>query len=185
MLARPDLGARIAMVTSQWAIIENDLATAFALLLLNEEEAAFSIFIKLIDRNLREAAFLAVLERKSPELCKPCSEAFRCIRKRSGERNDIAHGMWGYSDEYPDAIILVDQPSLSRHMFHGFNKPVGGLIQDGRNLAKTIGFQSYTDSDFKQVLDRLMELRITVMKFVAQIGIRSIPERLKLAQPKS
>lgn len=67
LAARQQLAIKIAMVTTEWAGLENCLAQGFVTLLGGTEEGALAIYNNLVDRGLRETVYRALARGKLPK----------------------------------------------------------------------------------------------------------------------
>lgn len=125
MLDRPDLAARIAAIAAQWTQVEISmaelLAAAFGSSELTEDGA------HMIARNwialtairevsnirgrmdIMDATLGAVLDQNNSTLLPEWTALKDDLFKRGRERNDVVHGDWSISDQYPDDLILEER----------------------------------------------------------------------------
>jgi len=144
VLQRPALAAQALNVCANWALIEHNLTVLYSLLMGKYVEAprGFEPPIHPVARQIFDTlnnlgARLDLLLRLA-RWCAPPEMAEKIERdiipklwKRFTERSEIAHGVWGVCNDYPDALILVRE-------FDG-------------NLV-------YKEHDFKQASQRMVEL---------------------------
>ena len=125
MLERPNLGARIAAIAAQWTQVEirmaELLAAAFGSSEVTEDGA------HMISRNwialtairevsnirgrmdIMDATLGSVLDQNNSTLFPEWTALKEDLFKRGRERNDVVHGDWSISDQYPDDIILEER----------------------------------------------------------------------------
>jgi hypothetical protein len=119
ILERPELAAQAANVCSNWALVEDDLTTLYALLMGTylPRAAGFSppihpVAIQVFDALNSLAPRLDLLLRlfkwrASKDQCELLERTLIPIMKRKfKERSVVAHGVWGLCDKYADSLIL-------------------------------------------------------------------------------
>ncbi len=107
-----------------WPDIELQMAILLSVFLKADTEATLSVYLKLRRSVPRlEALDIAAeiaLDEKDLRL-------FRAIisvhRQLEGERNDLAHGYFGTSEEMPDALLWIDQQSYAKYSAQILNQP--------------------------------------------------------------
>ena len=103
----PDLAARILMVTSRWGKLDALIGEIFAKFLGTNADIGAAVYSRLISSNTQEAA---MQEAAKLSLDKEQFDFYTAIQKISkrprNERNKIAHGIWGWSEDLPDALLL-------------------------------------------------------------------------------
>jgi hypothetical protein len=135
VLQRPKLAAQIGNVCATWAEIEHLIVTIYALLMgdtlpkepvlgLKAHPVAYQIFDYLISMDARRNLLAALVRshgvQSEIDALQPLLEE---IRKRGNERNEIAHGLWRISDDYPEDLIKAGHgKSLERWQPHDFTQ---------------------------------------------------------------
>jgi len=144
LIERPDIACRIAVITSLWTDVEDELAFQFGAATLMQPAVAAAILGRVANVTTRldmiETAFeLAfptdVVSRFQDEL-KPQ------IRKRSSERARLVHCHWVLHPDYPE------------HLIH-----VRGLTDPQMQMT------AYTLKDFIEIEVRLLELSVALKEF--------------------
>jgi hypothetical protein len=159
VLQRPELAAQMASIISNWTQIEEMLLWIYGLLMGDylpqglfdpnvftappSHPMARQIFDEVNSLNARLSLVAAICDWRLP---KEDGEHFRAvllpeIRRRSGERNKVAHQSWGVCNDYPDALILS--------AYYG---PA----------------QIWKMRDFRAVSDRIIALHSTLSKFIGK-----------------
>jgi hypothetical protein len=107
---RPQLAALVAAVIAFSAEIELQRGRLLAALLGSpNHETALAMYLSLTSGAARRSALRAAAQTALTgvdlHLFEEITKASRATQK---ERNDFAHGLWGYSDDLPDSLLLVD-----------------------------------------------------------------------------
>jgi hypothetical protein len=107
---RPQLAALVAEVIGFSSEIELQRGRLLAGLLGSSSyETALAMYLSLTSGAARRSALNAAAQTV---LTGVDLDLFNQITKAShateNERNDFAHGLWGYSDDLPDSLLLVD-----------------------------------------------------------------------------
>jgi hypothetical protein len=114
MAVRPALAVKVAHCIAQWSEIEVLLGAFLALLLHANERAALAMYSGLENRSAQLRLILAAAEASLPD------QHFRVIsallsalvRPAMRERDRLAHWMWGFSEQLPDALLIA-RPSYN------------------------------------------------------------------------
>jgi hypothetical protein len=151
VLERPELAKHIGSICGACTVLEYKVAELYSLILGSRikssagnpiiDELGFHIFSALPALKQRldllEKAIHLVLEPFPAEI-----EKFKLLKKQirraTEHRNDVVHGLWAFSPDYPDALILRDH-SKRKHV--------------------------YVDSDFKQTFVEIENAVIAVSEF--------------------
>lgn len=112
---RPQLALAAMNVLAEWSILESFLLGLFTQMLGENPRPAAAIYGALTSDTSKRAALRAVAKvalRNQQE--KDVFEAILDLYKTCAKhRNKIAHWIWGWSKELPDAVLLMDP---SEHM---------------------------------------------------------------------
>jgi hypothetical protein len=106
---RPALMAHVGAVTALQSELEQWLGRLFVRLLGAEARLGTAIFLSLRSEAPQRDAISAVADlRLEPEMAKKVSSFLADLRK-SRERNEVVHGIWGVSDDHTDALFQMNQ----------------------------------------------------------------------------
>lgn len=134
---RPVLAINIGNTLAEWARLDAVIGSVFTRL-MDAEEKGPAIYGALISGNAQEQALDAVANLMLDKDHLDLFNAIKSITKRPrDQRNNLAHGSWGYSDEIPDALLWVSPKELVR------------LNQRTDSYAQNIGLGS--QPDFPQI----------------------------------
>src|SRR5205814_2355136 len=107
--ARPHLAAMVAEIIAFWSEIELQRGRYLAALLGENLQAGIAMYLAIASSATRratlDAASKSTLSESEYDLFCGAMKVARTVEK---ERNEFAHGMWGYSDDIADGILLVD-----------------------------------------------------------------------------
>jgi hypothetical protein len=105
---RPDLAAIVLSCIAQWAQAEIKLGSLLGALMRSDKAIAVSMYLRLTNaearRSVLDAAAATSLNDDDYTLFATAMKAIKPIRDR---RNDFAHGLWGITNEIPDALLWV------------------------------------------------------------------------------
>lgn len=108
-LERPELGALIASIASLGAVIEREMAGLLGDLLESPSKQTLAMYLALSGSQARKSALLAAAKlRISKGDYEVLVKLYKKIGNTVGERNDVVHGMWCLSDDYPNDLVLCD-----------------------------------------------------------------------------
>jgi hypothetical protein len=174
-------GVLIALIGSHWNHLEQTLGTMYTWLLLGQEPSAFEFYHDLIDLSLREKAFMAAARNKlSPELTGEITELFKKLRKLSGRRAKIIHGVWCSTPTKPMSLFLCD----SREMGKQLNKMLKYLVDAHSDASKLAArrqfhvlpedFEEYHVRDFQTLLNDLVAAATSAEALSNKVLARSL-----------
>lgn len=114
MSKRPTLAAKVAETIGIWAAIDSEILSIATAILDTDYIAVSAMLGALTSSEVKAAALLAaaseVLCANDLALFKKVREITKASRNR---RNEFAHHIWIYSDDLPDALLLVDPKYIS------------------------------------------------------------------------
>lgn len=152
---RPEAAMALGVAVSSWGYIENDIEWLYAFLMARWSEkmpagtfmpahpVAILTFQTLQTQNQRLSLLEALAKWALPaDKAKEVADVIPSIRQRAKERNTIAHGLWGISDQRPKDLILVRRFDT--------------------NLV-------YSAVDFGQVTERIADLHMTMQRLTAAL----------------
>jgi hypothetical protein len=166
----PELCAQVLMVLSAWGKLDTEMGVVFASFLNTQAEIGVAIYNQLTNLNTQDAAMRAaaslVLDKNKMDLFLALMKIAKGPRD---QRNQIAHGVWGYSEDLPDALLLLN-PKIALK-FRGqivaaseFLKSLGPKPMPDGMLSRIIGSPRiaedvwvYRQTDFDEVHKQLVE----------------------------
>ena len=109
---RPNLAPLIAQIIARWADIEANVASILAFV-LHAEAGPTVAMIQAVrsataQMDMIEAAGAAKLQ--DPEL-EVFEAVLRLARRAASKRNNVAHHIWAYSPDLPEALLLIEPPA--------------------------------------------------------------------------
>jgi hypothetical protein len=159
LLQRPQLAARIAMISAAWNDVEARIAAFLAALSGNEAQTVISIFLALrIDSAKRSTIDTISVLKLSTTDHERFQEILKDLNKRYGERNTMVHGNWGVSEKYPNKLLwadIRDTTIMSANMM----KLVGDQHAKERRamlIEVQKKFMVYGEADFIKISDRMI-----------------------------
>jgi hypothetical protein len=130
---RPELAVQIMSVIGNISSAENARGLILAELLGVEEHFALLMYLEVKNASAKSAAFDAiaktVLSEEDSNLLKLIDRKSKSIFTR---RNDFAHGLWGVSEELPDAILWIPADHYLDHVLESGSgkKHVMAMLHD-------------------------------------------------------
>jgi len=111
----PEMAARILNVMSSFGRLDGEIGLVFARLLDTQAHLGIAIYNQLVSTHLQDAALKAVapfvLEEHQLDLLMGLVDLGR---GHKDIRNDIAHGIWGYSQDLPKALLLINPKTANQ-----------------------------------------------------------------------
>lgn len=112
---RPQLAPFIARIISQWALVEAGIGTMLSSILEAEFAATAAILSSLRSSSAQIDALAAAGRTKLSGRDLELFEAvIMIVRSAAKKRNLIAHHIWAYSDDLPDALLLVEPKAYAQ-----------------------------------------------------------------------
>lgn len=106
---RPQLAIRVVETVAAWAQVEVALGLTAATLLGANASTVMAMHASLNGFQPRADSLLAAARTRLPERDGDLFEAtLGVIRKAATRRHEFAHWLWGYCDELPEALLLVE-----------------------------------------------------------------------------
>jgi hypothetical protein len=158
IILRPKLAPSIAEIIARWADIEANIGSILSFILRGEAAPTAAMLYAVRSSSAQMDMILAAGWAKlfDPEL-----EVFEAViqiaRAAAKKRNAIAHHVWGYSEELPEALLLI-QPAAYSDMFvelqNSLNSPdySGGWIMLHTDNERTLVFR---ENDFREIMSEL------------------------------
>jgi hypothetical protein len=112
--ARPEHVSKIAQCMMLWTRAEVNLAALLAALLRSDADASIAVYSTLRRASPRQEALRVASEHMLNDESHLLVRALlRHIQSVEGQRNDLAHGMWGTTPEIEDGLIWISQQEMS------------------------------------------------------------------------
>lgn len=104
---RPEIALRAMKVVASWSLLEAKIGYLCVKMLGANPLPGIAIYQAIVSTNGQREALAAVAKHALPA---EQLEIFEAVLSFFGSaakgRNKIAHGVWGYSDELPDAVLI-------------------------------------------------------------------------------
>ena len=151
---RPKLAALIAEIIARWADIEANTGTILSYVLRAEAAPVTAMLHAVVSSSAQmdmiEAAGRAKLFDPELEIYEAVIKIARAAAKK---RNAIAHHVWGYTDELPEALLLIEPEAYGEifvELQQVLKSPTPGLRVPQINSAQTM---VYRENDFIQIVE--------------------------------
>jgi hypothetical protein len=157
---RPELGLFVAEIIARWAAIEGGIGAILSHML----GVAARPVMAMLNAVTSTSAQMDMIEAAGgAKLFDPDLEIFEAVikvaRGAAKKRNAIAHHIWAYSEELPDALLLVDpegQGDLSVRIQEA-------MYSTAKTTTLTLSpdlewISVYRENDFRQIVDELKTL---------------------------
>jgi hypothetical protein len=172
---RPTLAAAIGVITGIYANIEHELGLIMASILGTDAALGIAIYLNLRAEKARHEVLRAAAEsRLSTEHAAKIVGFWASLRDRSKERNNIVHGLWGFSDEHPKHLVLLSQRGSMRARAQD-KRWVGTNItiksSDVMAMTDKPRFMLYGERDFTDISNRLEECLKEALWLQAEIAL--------------
>ena len=106
LIQRPELALYVMGVISAWSHVEIALGRILANCLLAESSAGLAMYMSLSGGAAKRAALEAATSQSlNPDKLALFTLIMKAIKPVRERRNDFAHGIWGISEEMPDALL--------------------------------------------------------------------------------
>jgi hypothetical protein len=153
---RPKLAPLIAEIIARWAYIEANIRTILSYILRAEAAPTAAMLYAVRSSSAQMDMIIAAGWAK---LFDPKLEIFEAVihtaRSAGKKRNVIAHHVWGYTTELPEALLLVELEAYS-DMFvelqKAFESPAAGWPHLQTDKERTL---VYRENDFHEVITKL------------------------------
>jgi hypothetical protein len=161
--ARPEQAALIGRCVAVWSIIEAEMAVLLGVLLKSDTEAAIAVYLTIRRATARidaiNAACRATLNARDIELIDAVLIEHQSCE---AERNALAHGYFGSTNELPDAVLWIDNTKASHFMVEfvlSSERCVFRRIGDSRAKMSNNMFY-YTSKDLNLIIRQFIRLGV-------------------------
>lgn len=185
LLESPFLALCISHVITSWTMLESNIAMMFVMLLIGDQDSQtpMAVYHEFFDQGQRNKVFMAIAKRRlSQQLQGELQDFFIKVRKASKMRNDAAHGLWCYSPDFPDYLLIASVSDITDEVA----KLIAGKIKDSsvellrpQLTGKTL--VGYKKSDFDQAIVNIANLATKSQ----QLAMKIVQERILLGPEPS
>lgn len=153
---RPKLSPLVAEVIARWADIEVNVGSILTFLLHTEASPVMAMLEAIRSSS---AQFDMIRAAADAKLIDPELETFQAVLKMAGsaanKRHEIAHHVWAYCEELPDALLLVE-PSAYHDIFVAvqdiMRNPNSRHADDPRLEPDNQRTRVYRENDFLEII---------------------------------
>lgn len=181
---RPNLALAAMNVVAEWSILESFFSDLFMQMLGANPRPAAAMYYALSGEASKKAALRAiaqtVLSMEEQDVFEAILSLFTSVAK---DRNKIAHWIWGYSSDLPDAVLLWDPAAKANWdiAYHEYQHASERFVRDGREGKQpdsatdptppkfsTDGIYIFRARDFSDISSRVQRLMgfVTSFRFV-------------------
>lgn len=167
LLAKSELASRIGVLTAEWSKAEMLISLVFAATTEVPLTVAVDCLSSVVNFKARVDVVMAAVQFIQDEKTK--SNAVSCLeqlKKRSDERNRVAHGIWGWSEDHPNKLIRIDPHDAIGIV--AISQEAGELGHVIENL--TDKCELWSESCFKDVTKRIRSASTLTLKIVQEIA---------------
>lgn len=187
ILQRPKLAPHIGVISQYWNEIDARIGVMLAAVLGSEAKLGIAIYYAITNDGAKRAALDAIARQKLlPNQREEFQKILSEIGQRYGDRNQVVHGAWGISNEYPNALLLADiKETMALHAdMVALSRPGRKKDRDQRKLDYQNSLMRWTEQDFLQTEERLEEAYTKLYEFTAPIIDRGFEGGMRSARPK-
>ncbi len=158
---RADLAVLCMEAIASWSHVEAAMLQLFISLLGNSQADAARMYLALDGRNPKTAAITAVASsRLSGERLEIFKAIMEAAASRQRRRDKLAHGIWGHSNELPEALLCVD----ARHLPLDFHpRGMADFLNHAARHSERI--YVYRKGDFEEIVEENGKLVGAVFAF--------------------
>jgi hypothetical protein len=156
MQRRPQLGALVAYAIASWAYVEASLGNFLTLLLGSNAAPTIALFMnsRMASQQIEDVRSVAkaVFSEHDFILAKTVLDF---AKKLAEQRNELAHSLWGYSDDIPDGIIAVN---AGQYMIKNFQQASGDQVASRFDKPKMHEAWVYKEEDLIEIIKQIEAL---------------------------
>lgn len=149
---RPELAAIIAQCMEVWANAELQMGLTLGAMLGSQSEAAVAMFLSLRNARARRevisAAANVALSGQELDALEAVLSLYESIGKH---RHDLSHGIYGYSDELPDAILWTESSKHSHFLIEVYYNESNNIPMQDRHARMKKDLFVYTKNDLIEI----------------------------------
>jgi hypothetical protein len=156
---------------SSWANVDFNMLQIYITLAGGAGADAATVFLSIESDGARKNAVAALAARKlDAQHQRIFSAILKVMGRRYRERNKLAHWVWGYSPQLPDALLLADPRAIALRMGPKLDDPVDNHVF------------VYTEADFSRILAANEEIAQQAFLFNWVIQKHPATSKTKLLQ---
>ena len=147
-----------------WSEVEHGFGAILGLILGSDRRGAMTLYLALTGSASKTAALRAIArDRMSEGRWAELEELLKAAKGSAGERNDLAHGIWGYDTGYPDHLVLMPPNEMTRW--------TGGLLKPLKPGDPSPGPELllYSEKDFLDTGERIAAVKNRQILLAANI----------------
>ena len=170
---QPELVKLMAWVVFKWTILETHTALLFTTLLPADQQLAADVYNDFFDTSLRAKVFLTVAKQKlTTELYEQVVIYQTAMAAVAKSRNKVAHGLWCWSADAPNALCTVKQSSV----IADFRKRLECFLHDSKAVTThglycyEASITTYTSRDFMDIVGRMEKVSMDCLHLAAKIA---------------
>lgn len=125
MTLQPQIAVLVAECIAEWAEIEATVGVILAVLLEASPNAALAMFRATENRSTQFKMVSAAAEQQIPQSEFDLLEAIFSahVRPSAKDRDKLAHWCWGYSPQFPDALLLTEPTTKTALQHYALDAP--------------------------------------------------------------
>lgn len=156
---RPEFCAAIGKCIALWGQVDNEMGNLLGLLLGTESDAALEVFLSLRRSSGQKDALNAASKHKlKGDDLLTFRALMRVYSSLEAERNALAHGCFGISDDDPSVLYWVDIKDHVHFQVEVLSKESKGDVSADRHARLKENMFVYRVADLQSLYDQMKEL---------------------------
>jgi hypothetical protein len=163
LASRADLAALLASAINEWSRTEGTIGLLLGNILKIRYSVATALPGSIINFSARIDLVNAAAQASLPDAqIVEIAALMAAVKKRSGERNEVVHGVWSISTDYPAKLILCD----AQVAFNIVNKQYETfLVHRDVILALRPHLKLWGEKDFVTLQRRFLETQTSIISY--------------------
>jgi hypothetical protein len=155
---RPVFARVVGECIAVWSYVDNEMATLLGQLLGLNSEAALEVFLSLRKSSSQREALAAAARHTLKDDKLLAFEALMVIyRSLEAQRNDLAHGCFGYSADDADLLFWIELKHHVHFMADAISKEAKGIQEPDSHAKLKENLFVYRMTDLTALLDQIKE----------------------------
>jgi hypothetical protein len=163
LTTRKELSALLASAINEWSRTEGTIGLLLGNILKIRYSVATALLGSIVNFSARldlvnAAAHASLPDTQITEIAK----LMATVKRRAGERNQIVHGVWSVSTDYPNKLILCDAQvafNIVNEQYETFLVPKDVIVSLRPHL------KLWGDKDFLDLQQRFIEAQTSVIPY--------------------
>lgn len=177
LLQRPNLARHIATIAAMWTQVEINIGHILSAMCGIQFNISTAIYVALVSTSARIDALNAIAEtRLNKKTQEKLALLLKEFRKRSKERNNIVHGLWGISET--DTKCLLHQDPADHTLMVAEALFARRPQQSSPKFRRKSVVYQYSEPDFIAIERRILKLKNDAWNFSHQLSERRWRRRL-------